>query len=398
MKIIIAGKNNIAVNIATWLLAKYEDLELYAIFNRNDIGKDQYQRSFKRYCESNQQIKNITLEEAYTIDDAIFLSLEFDRIINPENFAHQNLFNIHFSLLPKYKGMYTSAWPILNNEASSGVTVHIIDKGIDTGAIIAQHEFGLTSNETARTLYEKYIKFGTELLIQKLPEMISGTIKHYDQSAHFSTYYSRNSIDYSNVKIDLNKTASEIKSQINAFTFRYYQLPRLFGFDIFGCQILQTKSHKKPGILLSESEQNIIISTIDYDLVLFKDNLKRILELCKSGVSDDIVSLGYRPEILFEKNEHGWSPIIVAAYHGNIDMIKWLIRQGCNINDNNNNGTTVAMYLKDYIAKSREFHLFNEIKALGADFSIRDYNGRDLLDYVDASGDKELADAIQRIM
>lgn len=398
MKIIIAGKNNIAVNIAAWLLEKYEDLELYAIFNRNDVGEDQYQRSFKRYCESNHYIKNITLEEAYTIDDAIFLSLEFDRIINPEKFAHQNLFNIHFSLLPKYKGMYTSAWPILNNEASSGVTVHIIDKGIDTGAIIAQHEFALTSNETAKTLYEKYIKCGTDLLIQKLPEIISGTFEHHEQSARYSTYYSRNSIDYSNIKIDLNKTASEIKSQINAFTFRYYQLPRLFGFDIFGCQILETKSHKKPGILLTESEQNIIISTIDYDLVLFKDNLKNILELCKNGVSDDIISLGYRPEILFEKNEHGWSPIIVAAYHGNIDMIKWLIRQGCNINDNNNNGTTVAMYLKDYIAESREFHLFNEIKALGADFSIRDYNGRDLLDYVNASGDKELADAIQRIM
>lgn len=71
-------------------------------------------------------------------DDLIFISLEFDKIVNPDLFKDARLYNIHFSLLPSYKGMYTSAIPILNGEEMVGVTFHEIDKGIDTGNIIAQ--------------------------------------------------------------------------------------------------------------------------------------------------------------------------------------------------------------------------------------------------------------------
>ena len=58
-------------------------------------------------------------------------------IIKTKNFKSNKLFNLHFSLLPSYKGMHTSAFPILNGEKYSGVTIHKIDNGIDTGDIIA---------------------------------------------------------------------------------------------------------------------------------------------------------------------------------------------------------------------------------------------------------------------
>ena len=78
MKVIVAGKNNIAVDVAKALLNR-DDIEgLYSIFNSNDDGVDRHQRSFKKYCLS-QGIDSITLEEAYLIEGAIFLSLEFDK-------------------------------------------------------------------------------------------------------------------------------------------------------------------------------------------------------------------------------------------------------------------------------------------------------------------------------
>ena len=72
-----------------------------------------------------------------------FISLEFDKIINTSLFKTTNLFNIHFSLLPRYKGMYTSILPILNGDKISGVTLHKIDRGIDTGDIIDKCSFRL---------------------------------------------------------------------------------------------------------------------------------------------------------------------------------------------------------------------------------------------------------------
>ena len=68
----------------------------------------------------------------------MFISLEYHRLIDPLKFVTSKLYNPHFSLLPAYKGMYTSALPLLNDEKDAGVTLHHIDSGIDTGDIIDQ--------------------------------------------------------------------------------------------------------------------------------------------------------------------------------------------------------------------------------------------------------------------
>jgi methionyl-tRNA formyltransferase len=60
--------------------------------------------------------------------------------------------------------MYTSAWPILNGEDETGVTLHEIDEGIDTGNIIDQISFPITEDDTARDLYFKYLKYGSMLI------------------------------------------------------------------------------------------------------------------------------------------------------------------------------------------------------------------------------------------
>ena len=52
-----------------------------------------------------KDVEIIELEDAYNIKDMIFLSLEFDQIIIPERFQTTELYNIHFSLLPKYRGV-----------------------------------------------------------------------------------------------------------------------------------------------------------------------------------------------------------------------------------------------------------------------------------------------------
>ncbi|QUI37556.2 ankyrin repeat domain-containing protein [Pectobacterium versatile] len=81
----------------------------------------------------------------------------------------------------------------------------------------------------------------------------------------------------------------------------------------------------------------------------------------------------------------GWSPIIVAAYHGNIELIKKLVEAGADINDTNYNGTTVAMYMKDHVIKSKSYHLMEALVKLGADLSIKDYNGLNVFDYLELS-------------
>lgn len=271
MKICIAGKNNIAISGAAFLLTNnlVESSDLFVLFNQSDTGVDSFQKSFKKFCLE-EKLRQTSLEEVYSIKDLILISLEFDRIIAVNKFASRRLYNIHFSLLPKYKGMYTSSLPILHGENYSGVTLHEIDDGIDTGDIIDQIKFEIGDEDTARDLYFKYIHFGIKLFKQNIEKLLSGSFSKTPQPALGSTYYSKKSIDYSNLEIDLRKTAFEVRNQIRAFCFKEYQIPQVEGFAVSSAKILNIKSTQKPGTVVNETKNYIEIATVDYNLRLCK--------------------------------------------------------------------------------------------------------------------------------
>ena len=119
--IVLAGKNDIAVHGLFLAMEYFDNDNIIVIVSKNDIGVDGWQRSLLKVAkEKNIAIK--TLEEVYDSKISVFLSLEFDQIIKPKRLKTDKVYNIHFSELPRYKGMYTSVWPILYADSTSGVT------------------------------------------------------------------------------------------------------------------------------------------------------------------------------------------------------------------------------------------------------------------------------------
>lgn len=270
MKVCIAGKNNIAVDVCEYILQHYDNVVLYAIHNSNDDGVDNWQRSFRKYASEHPKIQLTTLESVYDINDLVFISTEYDKIIKPNLFRSTRLYNIHFSLLPAYKGMYTAALPILYGESYTGVTLHCIDSGIDTGDIIDQTKIRITNKETAFSLYHKLLNKGTDLIIKNLDKLLRGNYTCYPQPPVGSSYYSKNAIDYTNLSINLNCTAEQIDQQVRAYYFPVFQMPIVHNIPIHHTKILKSRSEKKPGIILKETDNFIVLSTIDYDIKLFK--------------------------------------------------------------------------------------------------------------------------------
>ena len=271
MNICIAGKNNIAIDVCRYVVAHYPDANIYALINRNEPGEDNWQRSYLKYIHSEPRVILSTLEQMYEIPDLIFMSVEYDRIIRPHRFKTKYLYNIHFSLLPAYKGVYPSVWPILNGEEYAGVTLHKMDQGIDTGDIIAQKRFRLSPNETSFSLYTKLIEEGTKLVIKHVDRLIAHRFKANPQSAIGSTYYSKKSIDYANLAIDLNVTAAQLDRQIRAFYFPAYQVAQVYGCAIRRAKITREKSTSKPGTILRDTDTMLKLATIDYNVVLSKE-------------------------------------------------------------------------------------------------------------------------------
>ena len=266
-KICIAGNFSIAIECTKYLLKNFKNIEIYSITNENDNSQDTFQPSFKKFCKKNK-IQIIKLDESYNLRNMIFFSLHFDKIIKTENFKTSKLYNIHFSLLPKYKGMHTTAWPILNGDFETGVTLHKIDNGIDTGSIISKLKFPININDNAEKVFLNYLKYGLILFKKKIHQIIKGQYKTKKQSLINSTYYSKKSINFKNILIDFNKTAFEVHNQIRSMVFEYYQLPIFKKKKIISSKILTKKSTFKPGTILNKNRKRMIISTIDYNLHL----------------------------------------------------------------------------------------------------------------------------------
>ena len=114
MLVCIAGKNNIGVEVLEYLYEHCHDrYDLCVVCNKTETGENGWQRSL-RLRAGQLGIRECALADLYEVEDLMFLSTEFDRLIKTGLFRTQRLYNIHFSLLPAYKGMYTSAEPILN--------------------------------------------------------------------------------------------------------------------------------------------------------------------------------------------------------------------------------------------------------------------------------------------
>ena len=231
--ICIAGKNEVCVNAINYLLDELSmSLDsLLIIPNTTDNGIDNWQPSVRNHAIK-RGLQIVSLSDIQSIENLVFISLEYDKLLKPHLFKSKQLFNIHYSLLPKYKGMYTSCIPLLNGELQSGVTLHMIDDGIDTGDIISQRNFVIDINDTSRDLYFKYMQNGLELFCETIRYLHEGNFKTRPQEGIGSSYYSKNSVDFNNIFINFHKTSFEIHNQLRAFIFKEYQLPYINGSQI----------------------------------------------------------------------------------------------------------------------------------------------------------------------
>lgn len=385
----VAGKNQIAVNALKYIQKNYSEHDIYFIPNKGDTGTDDWQPSFKKYGITSEA-KQTSIDEIKSASNLIFLSLEFAEIIKPREFTSSELFNIHFSLLPKYKGMYTSAIPLLFGEEKSGVTLHKIDCGIDTGEIIDQIEFEISPNDTARDMYFNYLNQAEVLLLKNIDDLINGKYSTSPQPAKGSSYFSKKAIDYSKITIDHNKTAWEIHNQYRAFTFREYQIPKFQEWEISKTEITKTNSTKKPGTIVCETENNFTISTIDYDLKLHKDYYNMLWEASKDGDLEKFDLAAKNIDDIELKNKSGWNALIIAAFHGKTEIIKRLFSLGANSSATNHKGTTALMYAFSNYEATKNKSAFDLILNHGANANATDSAGKSLADYMVERGCTDL--------
>ncbi len=105
--------------------------------------------------------------------------------------AGKGAFNLHGSLLPRYRGRAPANWVLVNGETETGVTLHRMVKRADAGAIIAQERVAIDRTDTALTLHAKLRNAASSLLHDTLPLLAQGKISETAQDESKATTFGR---------------------------------------------------------------------------------------------------------------------------------------------------------------------------------------------------------------
>ena len=133
--------------------------------------------------------------------------------------ASKGAFNLHGSLLPKYRGRAPANWVLVNGETETGVTLHRMVKRADAGAILAQQKVTIERSDTGLTLHAKLRDAATSLLRDALPQLVAGKLTETAQDDSQATYFGRRTA--ADGKLEWKKPAEELFNLVRAVTQPY---------------------------------------------------------------------------------------------------------------------------------------------------------------------------------
>jgi methionyl-tRNA formyltransferase len=125
--------------------------------------------------------------------------------------------NIHASLLPRWRGAAPIQAAIRAGDAESGITIMVMDAGLDTGPLLSQRAIRLDPHETGQTLHDKLAPLGASLLLETLPAYLDGMIQPRPQP-HDESITLAPQIKKEEGAIDWSTSAAAIDRLVRAFT------------------------------------------------------------------------------------------------------------------------------------------------------------------------------------
>ena len=123
--------------------------------------------------------------------------------------------NVHASLLPRWRGAAPINAAILHGDEETGVTIMKMDVGLDTGPMLSKRSIRLRRQDTAGSVFEKLSQLGADLLIETLPEYLSGKLLPTPQPEEGMTYAPM--IKKEEGQLDFTHDALELERRVRAF-------------------------------------------------------------------------------------------------------------------------------------------------------------------------------------
>ena len=120
-------------------------------------------------------------------------------------------FNLHASLLPRYRGAAPINWAIIEGEAETGVTTFLLNHRIDEGNILLQERTAIAADETAGSLHDRLAQMGRSLVTQTLDGLADGTLHGRPQEG---TPCAAPKLYKDTTRLDFGQSASQVERMV----------------------------------------------------------------------------------------------------------------------------------------------------------------------------------------
>jgi methionyl-tRNA formyltransferase len=173
----------------------------------------------------------------------------------------QGCLNVHYSLLPKYRGAAPVAWTILNGEEKSGVTTMKLVEKMDAGPIYLQAEIAVGKGETTASLQARLIPVGAELLLETIRRLKDGSLVPRPQKDEEATFASI--LKKEDGRIDWAQPAEIIERRVRAFNPWPSAYTHLQGklLKIYRAAIAATEEKGLPGEVVRADKTALWVAT-----------------------------------------------------------------------------------------------------------------------------------------
>lgn len=151
----------------------------------------------------------------------LLFSFYFRHLLPPRVLAAPRLgaYNMHGSLLPRYRGRAPVNWAVLHGETETGATLHVMTPKPDAGDIVDAERVPIGEDDTAAQVQERITRAAVQVLMRQLDALESGTAPRRPQDAAAATYFGRRRPE--DGAIDWRRSACEIHNLIRAVSHPY---------------------------------------------------------------------------------------------------------------------------------------------------------------------------------
>ncbi|HSP78962.1 MAG TPA: methionyl-tRNA formyltransferase [Myxococcaceae bacterium] len=176
--------------------------------------------------------------------------------------------NVHASLLPRFRGAAPIQWAIAHGDAETGVSLMVMDEGLDTGPVLAEKRLPIAPDETSATLHEKLSGLGGELLRECLPAYLRDELRPVPQPSEGVVLAPI--IQKEEGRLDFTRPAVELERRLRAFTPWPGAFTTLEGklFKVHRTKVGQGRG--EPGTVLSSGPQGLEVACGEGSLVLLE--------------------------------------------------------------------------------------------------------------------------------